>query len=70
MHPMLDIAPLLDLCAGIKELRAEAAGEGFHFMDKFIAEWRAGTNRFARPGEVLLGAFQAAKLVGVGGLPS
>jgi hypothetical protein len=71
MHPMLDIAPLLDLPAGIEELRAEAAGEGFRFMDKFIAEWRAGTNRFARPGEVAawcLPSSQAAKLVGVGSL--
>ena len=62
------IVPLLDLPSGIEELCAEAAGEGFRFMDRLTSEWRSGINRFARPGEVLLGAFQAADLVAVGGL--
>ena len=68
MRPGLRIAPLLDLPAGIEALRAEAAHDGFRFVDRLVAEWRSGANRFARPGEVLLGAFRAAELVAVGGL--
>jgi GNAT superfamily N-acetyltransferase len=59
---------LFDLPSGIEELRAEAAGEGFRFVDKLVAEWPSGTNRFAQPGEVFLGAFRAADLIAVGGL--
>lgn len=62
------LAPLLNLPPGIEELRIEARAEGFRFVDKLVAEWHAGQNRFAEPGEVLLGAFQASRLVAVGGL--
>jgi GNAT superfamily N-acetyltransferase len=65
---MSRIVPLLDLPSGIEELRTEAAGEGFRFVDKLVTEWRSGVNIFTRPGEVMLGAFQAVKLVAVGGL--
>ncbi len=68
MDPESRIVPLLDLPIGVDELRTEAAGEGFRFMDKLVTEWRSDTNRFARPGEVLLGVFQGADLVAVGGL--
>jgi GNAT superfamily N-acetyltransferase len=68
MSPTSSIVPLLDLPEGIETLRAEAAGEGFRFMDKLVAEWRSGMNRFAQSGEVFLGAFQAGDLVAVGGL--
>ncbi|MBO1081633.1 GNAT family N-acetyltransferase [Roseomonas haemaphysalidis] len=62
------ISLLLDLPEGLDKLRAKAAGEGFRFMEKLAAEWLSGANRFAGPGEVLLGAFQATELVAVGGL--
>ncbi len=62
------IVPLRDLPSGIEELCAEALGDGFRFMDRFVSDWHAGTNRFAGPGEVLLGAFRAGDLVAVGGL--
>lgn len=68
MNAAFRIVPLLDLPFGIDELRTEAVGEGFRFMDKLVAEWHSDTNRFARPGEVLLGAFQGADLVAVGGV--
>lgn len=48
---MLHIALLPDLPAAIEELRTEAAGEAFRFVDKLIAEWRCGTNSFAQPGD-------------------
>jgi GNAT superfamily N-acetyltransferase len=68
MRPALHIAPLLTLPAGIGELRIEAAGEGFRFVDKLITEWHSGTNRFAEAGEIFLGAFRADELIAVGGL--
>jgi GNAT superfamily N-acetyltransferase len=68
MNPTSRIAPLLDLPAGIEALRTEAAAECFGFVEKLIGEWCCGTNRFAQPGEVFLGAFRAGELVAVGGL--
>ncbi len=60
--------PLLDLPSDIEDLRAEAAVEGFHFVDRLIFEWQSGRNRFLQRAEVFLGAFRAAELVAVGGL--
>ncbi len=68
MSSTLRIEPLLDLPDGLDGLRAEAAGEGFRFVEKLFAEWHEGTNRFTKPGEVFLGAFRAADLIAVGGL--
>jgi GNAT superfamily N-acetyltransferase len=68
MNAAFRIWSLRDLPSGIDALRAEAAAEGFRFMDTLVIEWRSGANRFARPGEALLGAFQAAELIAIGGL--
>jgi GNAT superfamily N-acetyltransferase len=68
MSTSFRIIPLLDLPADVEDLRAEAAQEGFRFIDKLVAEWRSGTNRFDQPGEVLLGAIRANDLIAVGGL--
>lgn len=68
MGPTLRIEPLRDLPYGLDGLRTEAAGEGFRFVEELVAEWHEGTNRFAKPGEVFLGAFRAADLIAVGGL--
>jgi GNAT superfamily N-acetyltransferase len=38
------------------------------FVDRLDAEWRDGSNRFTQAGEVLFGAFDGDRLVGVGGL--
>ena len=59
---------LTHLHPGLDVLRAEAEGEGFRFMDRLVAEWRSGVNRFDQPGEVLLGAFRGADLLAVCGL--
>ncbi|MFC0009612.1 GNAT family N-acetyltransferase [Devosia nitrariae] len=32
----------------------DARTEGFKFIDRLIADWRSGVNRFDRPGECLL----------------
>ena len=68
MSETLRIRRLTHLPPGIEALRAEAASEAFRFMDRLIEEWRANTNRFDRSGEALLGAYEAADLLGVGGL--
>ena len=68
MSDTLHIARLTDLPPGIEALRAEASSEGFRFMDRLVQEWRANTNRFDGAGEALLGAFEAADLMGVCGL--
>ncbi len=68
MSILPQLSPLLHLPPGIQELRVEASADGFRFVDKLIAEWDTGQNRFAEPGEVLLGAFQASRLVAIGGL--
>jgi GNAT superfamily N-acetyltransferase len=68
MSPTLRIDPVLDLPNGLDGLRAEAAGEGFRFVEKLVSEWHSGANRFAKPGEVFLCAFRAADLIAVGGL--
>jgi GNAT superfamily N-acetyltransferase len=57
---------------GIKELRSEALGEGYNFVERLIEECATGTNRYDRPGETLLGCFDdevdGGILVAVGGL--
>jgi ribosomal protein S18 acetylase RimI-like enzyme len=57
--------------AGIGEIEplAELARqEGFAFVDRLQDEWKAHTNRFDKPGEALLGAYNNDILVGIAGL--
>jgi GNAT superfamily N-acetyltransferase len=49
-------------------LRVAAAGEGFRFLDRLVDEWGSGTNRFDKPGELLIGAFRADSIIAVCGL--
>ncbi|MFH6785609.1 MULTISPECIES: GNAT family N-acetyltransferase [Methylobacterium] len=49
-------------------LLAEAERHGTAFMRRLFLEWDAGANRFDRPGEIILGAWQDDRLVGLGGL--
>lgn len=44
-----------------------AAGDG-RFLSRLEEEWRHGTLRFRVPGEVLLGALEDDRLIGVGGI--
>lgn len=62
------ISPLATLGSAIEPLRAEAARQGFRFVERLVAEWESGANRFDRPGEGFFGAFSGKRLVGVGGL--
>ena len=49
-------------------LTAEAEAEGYLFLRRHAEEWRDGTLRFDRPGEIFLGALDGGRLVGVAGI--
>jgi GNAT superfamily N-acetyltransferase len=53
---------------GSGQLRIEALGEGFNFMEALFEDWATGANRFDGAGEVLMGCFEHDVLVAVGGL--
>src|SRR5579875_2809299 len=42
---------------GFDGLREESVKQGFTMLTRLASEWEAGTNRFDRPNELLLGAF-------------
>lgn len=42
--------------------------EGYDFVERLVTSWEDGSNRFDRPGEVLLQVRSTSGLVGIGGL--
>jgi hypothetical protein len=63
------VARVFDLPAdAFSPLVAESERDGWRFVRRLVDEWVAGTNRFDRPGEVLLAACVDKALVGVCGL--
>jgi GNAT superfamily N-acetyltransferase len=56
--PMGDLQPLLE----------ESRAQGFEFLDRLVAEYASGTNRFDKPGEALFGVYRGRILIAVGGL--
>jgi hypothetical protein len=62
------VRPIALPIAGFDALAAEARGQERDFVDRLEREWRDASNRFAGAGEILLGAFDGDRLVGVGGL--
>lgn len=63
------IEPLRDLTpASLGELLAESEQLGLSLVRRLVDEWATGTNRFDRPGEILLAARVNGRLVGVCGL--
>ncbi|MEJ0024527.1 MAG: GNAT family N-acetyltransferase [Rhizomicrobium sp.] len=63
---MIAIRRLTDLPPDIEILRSEAAADGIRNMGILVADWRSGAERYGKPGEALFGAFDGARLVGVG----
>ncbi len=59
---------LQDLPSAIDTMRADAAAEGYRFLERLAAEWHTRANRFDQGGEVLLGATLGDDLVAVAGL--
>ncbi len=68
MTPDITITRIATLQPDMEALEGLAASEGFNFMTRLLAEWRSGTNRFDKPGECLLGAFEGGRMIGIGGL--
>lgn len=64
----LTVSRLLSLPDTLAAMEGEAVGEGFGLVTRLRQEWESGLNRFDREGEVLLGAFRADTLLGIGGL--
>ena len=64
----LDVQRLFSLPTGLGVLEREAVNEGFGMITRLREEWETGANRFDREGEALFGAFQADRLLGIGGL--
>jgi len=53
---------------GLATLREEAATENIHNVARLEEDWRSGAERFEKPGELLLAAFDGETLVAIGGL--
>jgi GNAT superfamily N-acetyltransferase len=69
MRTAVYLEPVFDeLPPGIKTLRVEAAGEGYRFLERLVAEWISHETRFDREGESLLAAYVEGELVGIGGI--
>lgn len=65
---LCEIAPIRLPHAGFDVLRAQAAEQGFRFLDRLASEWESGAARFDRPGEELLGVSAGGMLAGIGGI--
>jgi len=65
---MITIEPIELPVSGWEELQTEALQEGFLFIERLRNEWENGKNRFALPGEQLLGCMDQGMLVAIGGL--
>jgi len=62
------IQRLLELPPDFEQLVLASEREGLEFVRRLELEWRSGQNRFARPGELLLGAGVGGRLEAVGGI--
>ncbi len=52
----------------LQDLASEATCNGYHFVQRTIAEWNSGLNQFSGPGEVLWVLQSGADVIGMGGL--
>lgn len=68
MPPTFVIRPIHLDNDSMPDIAAEARAEGFRFIDRLLADWQSGTNRFAATGEILLAVFADDALAAVGGL--
>lgn len=56
------------LPAGFEVLRHAAEDEAFNMLATLAREWASGANRFDRPGEALVAAYDGDMLVGMGAM--
>ena len=66
--PSFRIAPATAIHFDMRTLRAEAASEGFGFVDRLIDDWLSAANRFEKPGELFFGGFREGSLIAACGL--
>ena len=65
----VQLIKVTDLPACVPDTLIQASlGEGLDFVARTLDEWVEGKNRFDRPGEIMVGAFIADRLVGLCGL--
>lgn len=57
-----------DLPDDLFVLLEASLAEGYDFVERLITDWNDGSNRFDRPGEVLLQVRDGLALVAIGGL--
>jgi len=66
---MIRLEPVIDfLPDGFEMLRGEALAEGWNHIERLVAEWSSGEQRFRQPDEFLLVGFAGDAVAGVGGL--
>jgi N-acetylglutamate synthase-like GNAT family acetyltransferase len=64
---LYDLRPMTPDIAGYSDLVQESMAEGHRMLHRLRENWLIGRNTFDRPGEVLVCALHAGKLVGVCG---
>lgn len=64
----LAVRPFESLPEDISILLKVSRAEGHNLVERLVDDWRDGSNRFDRPGEIALEARVGTRLVGVGGL--
>jgi GNAT superfamily N-acetyltransferase len=64
---MLRLGDVAPDSPGFDRLRAESAAEGHRMLERFAEHWHDSSNRFDRPGEVILGAQLDGELIGICG---
>ena len=64
----MHVETLLAMTPDVLALAATASADGHGNVQRLVEEFVEGTNRFDRPGEILLAAYAGDILVGVGGL--
>lgn len=64
----MTIIRLTELPPTFERLALESEREGFEFVRRLEREWHGGQNRFAEPGELLLGSLYAGQLEAIGGI--
>jgi GNAT superfamily N-acetyltransferase len=67
--PNIVVLPVTDaLPRGFELIRHAADGEAYGMLARLKQDWESGANRFDKPGEALVAAFDGTALVGMGGV--
>jgi len=64
---MFVFQPVTPGTAGFEALLRESRDEGHAMLQRLAENWHNGTNRFSKPGEILLGALDGRTLIGICG---